>query len=43
MGYILMKLVKPAVNQNFIIKTNKSTLEKENLISEMGIFGLVIR
>ena len=42
MGYILMKLVKPCINKNYIIKTN-STIEKMNLISEIGIFGVLIR
>lgn len=41
MGYILMKLVKPCINKNYIIKTN-SVIEKMNLISEIGIFGVLI-
>ena len=41
MGYILMKLVKPFISQNYIIKTN-SVVETKNLISEIGIFGVFI-
>lgn len=41
MGYILMKLVKPYLNENYIVKTN-SPVEKQNLISEIGIFGVLI-
>ncbi len=36
-----MKLVKPCINKNYIIKTN-SVIEKMNLISEIGIFGVLI-
>ena len=41
MAYILMKLVKPCINKNYIIKTN-SHIEQMNLISEIGIFGVLI-
>lgn len=41
-GYILMRMIEPFVSQNYVIKTNKTVYEKENLISELGIFGVVI-
>lgn len=37
-----MRIIKPFVSQNYVIKTNKTAYEKENLISELGIFGVVI-
>lgn len=40
-GYILMKLIKPYLNQNFIIK-HSSDVIKDDLISELGIFGVII-
>jgi hypothetical protein len=41
MGYILMKLVKPSINLNYIVKAN-TKVEKKKLISEIGIFGVLI-
>jgi glutathione synthase len=41
MGYILMKLVRPELNENYIIKTGYEP-RKENLISELGIYGAYI-
>ena len=41
MGYILMKLVKPHINLNYIVKAN-TKVEKKKLISEIGIFGVLI-
>ena len=42
MGYILMKLVDPHVNENYIIKTGREFIHKEGLISELGVFGVII-
>jgi glutathione synthase len=41
MGYILMKLVDPYVNQNFIIR-NSEALIKKSVISELGVYGYFI-
>lgn len=41
MGYILMKLVNPYVNQNYVIRTGEKS-DKKNLISELGIYGYFI-
>lgn len=41
-GYILMRLVDPYVSQNYIVKPQKRSFKKENLINELGIFGVVI-
>jgi len=41
-GYILMKIVNPSVAENYLITTKKSCYKKENLISELGIFGVTI-
>ena len=43
LGYILMKIVNPTINQNDMITTKKSNFIKEDLISELGIFGVTIR
>lgn len=42
-GYILMRLVDPFTSENYIIKTNKTTYETETLISELGIYSVLIR
>ncbi|CAF0925902.1 unnamed protein product [Brachionus calyciflorus] len=41
MGYILMKLVKPYTNENYVVRTGEQ-LAKKSLISELGIFGFYI-
>lgn len=41
-GFILMQLVDPFTSQNYIIKTNKTSYEKETLISELGIYSVLI-
>jgi glutathione synthase len=41
MSFILMKLVRPELNQNYMVKTG-CELEKKNLICELGIFGTYI-
>lgn len=41
MGYILMKMVDPYVNENYVIRTGEKS-EKKNLISELGIYGYFI-
>ena len=38
-----MKIVNPSVAENYLITTKKSCYKKENLISELGIFGVTIR
>lgn len=40
-GYILMKLIKPYLNQNLIVKPLSAVI-KDDLISEMGVFGVII-
>ena len=42
MGYILMKLVRPCLNQNFIVRAFKEQVKKEELICEIGIYGTYI-
>lgn len=41
-GYILMQLVDPFTSMNYIIKTNKTVYETETLISELGIYSVLI-
>jgi hypothetical protein len=41
MGYILMKLVRPYLSENYIIKSGVHA-KKVNLISELGIYGVYI-
>ena len=41
MGFILMRLVRPELNENYIIKSSYEP-KKENLICELGIFGAYI-
>jgi hypothetical protein len=41
MGYILMKLVKPHLAENFIVKEGVE-MSKQTLISELGVFGAYI-
>lgn len=41
-GYILMTIVDPFISQNYVIKTDKKMYEKEDLISELGVFGILI-
>ena len=43
LGYILMRMVEPYTSKNFIIKANSEVTEEPELISELGIFGVVIR
>ncbi len=42
LGFILMRIVEPFVSENYIIKADQTSHEKERLISELGIFGVVI-
>lgn len=42
MGYILMKLVRPYLNQNYIVRAFKEQVKIEELISEIGIYGTYI-
>ena len=37
-----MKLIDPHVSENYIIKTGKEFIQKEKLISELGVFGVII-
>jgi hypothetical protein len=37
-----MKLVRPHLNQNFIVRAFKEQVKKEELISEIGIYGTYI-
>ncbi len=37
-----MRLVEPFVTHNYIVKANQTIFEKKELISELGIFGVVI-
>ncbi len=41
MGYILMKLVRPYMSDNYIIKPG-SQVKKQQLISELGVYGVYI-
>ena len=50
--YILMELLKPVVNENFIISANsismakklgKNSLEKTRITNEIGIFGALVQ
>lgn len=41
MGYILMKLVRPYLSENYIIKSGVHAT-KQNLISELGVYGVYI-
>lgn len=40
-GYVLMRLVKGVENENYLLKPGEN-LVKMNLISEMGVFGVLI-
>ncbi len=39
--YVLMKLVKGVERENYILKPGQE-LVKESLISEMGVFGVLV-
>ena len=39
--YVLMKLVKGVENENYILKAGNGLI-KDSLISEMGVFGVLI-
>jgi hypothetical protein len=39
--YVLMRLVRGVQNENFLMKAG-GRLVKEKLISEMGVFGVLI-
>ena len=39
--YVLMRLVKGVQNENYLVKPGVD-LVKEKLISEMGVFGVLI-
>lgn len=41
--FILMDLIRPPVVQNYIVRAENDEPELENVISELGIFGVVIR
>ena len=41
MGYILMKLVQPYVNENYIIRSGSGLVRKQ-VISELGIYGVYL-
>ena len=50
--YILMELLNPVVNENFIISANsismakklgKNSLEKTRITNEIGIFGALVQ
>jgi hypothetical protein len=40
-SYVLMRLVKGVENENYMLKPGKQ-LAKESLVSEMGVFGVLI-
>ena len=42
MGYILMRLVKSIPQENYIVKVNTPVKKYDNLVNEIGIFGVII-
>lgn len=41
--YVLMEKVRPPVLKNYIIQVHKEELLEEDVLCELGVFGVVIR
>ena len=41
--YILMEKIFPPVLKNYVVQVHKKEIEEEDVISEFGVFGVVIR
>ena len=41
-GYILMKLIKPILKPNYMIKNDSNEAIKGDFINEIGIYGCII-
>jgi hypothetical protein len=42
MGYILMKLIKPVFSKNLILRPDANNVVEEDILSEIGIYGVII-
>jgi glutathione synthase len=41
--YVLMEKIRPPVLKNYIVQFHKNEIVEEDVVSEFGVFGVVIR